>query len=121
MVLSSVQGTDVAQIAKVTFTSPDRVREVINNFNEDGFESLYAKYAGGRPPTFTLPQRQQIKKIALSRKRWRCLFVDEIDQVVAADKASSWGTADNYNYSHPFPAIDEVTIAIIPGAGLQAS
>ena len=54
-------------IAKVTFTSPDRVREVINNFNDDGFESLYPKYAGGRPPTFTLPQRQAIKKIALSR------------------------------------------------------
>jgi hypothetical protein len=67
MVLLSVQGMDVARIAKVTFTSPDRVREVVNNFNEDGFESLYPKYAGGRPPTFTLPQRQQIKKIALSR------------------------------------------------------
>ena len=67
MVLLSVQGMDVAGIAKVTFTSPDRVREVINNFNDDGFESLYPKYAGGRPPTFTLPQRQEIKKIALSR------------------------------------------------------
>jgi transposase len=67
MVLLSVQGMDVGQIAKVTFTSADRVREVINNFNEDGFDSLYPKYAGGRPPTFTLPQRQQIKKIALSR------------------------------------------------------
>jgi transposase len=67
MVLLSVQGMDVAGIAKVTFTSSDRVREVINNFNEDGFGSLYPKYAGGRPPTFTLPQRQQIKKIALSR------------------------------------------------------
>ena len=58
MVLLSVQGMDVAGIAKVTFTSPDRVREVINNFNEDGFESLYPRYSGGRPPTFTLPQRQ---------------------------------------------------------------
>src|ERR1700760_1724378 len=67
MVLLSVQGMDVAGIAKVTFTSPDRVREVINNFNDDGFDSLYPKYAGGRPPTFTLPQRKQIKKIALSR------------------------------------------------------
>jgi transposase len=43
------------------------VREVINNFNDDGFESLYPKYAGGRPPTFTLPQRHEIKKSALSR------------------------------------------------------
>src|ERR1700760_2894414 len=67
MVLLSVEGMDVAGIAKVTFTSPDRVREVINNFNDDGFDSLYPKYAGGRPPTFTLPQRKQIKKIALSR------------------------------------------------------
>ena len=67
MVLLSVQGMDVTGIAKVTFTSPDRVREVINNFNDDGFDSLYPKYGGGRPPTFTLPQRQQIKKIALSR------------------------------------------------------
>ena len=69
MVLLSVQGMDVAGIAKVTFTSPDRVREVINNFNADGFDSLYPRYAGGRPPTFTLPQRQAIKKIALSAAR----------------------------------------------------
>lgn len=67
MVLLSAQGMDVAGIAKVTFTSPDRVREVLNNWNGDGFDSLYPKYAGGRPPTFTLPQRQEIKKIALSR------------------------------------------------------
>jgi hypothetical protein len=32
MVLLSVQGLDVAGIAKVTFTNADRVREVINNF-----------------------------------------------------------------------------------------
>jgi transposase len=67
MVLLSVQGMDVAGIAKVTFTSADRVRAVLNNFNEDGFDSLYPKYAGGRPPTFSLRQRQEIKKIALSR------------------------------------------------------
>ena len=67
MVLLSAQGMDVGQIAKVSFTSPDRVRDVINNFNQDGFDSLYPRYAGGRPPTFTLPQRQQVKKIALSR------------------------------------------------------
>jgi transposase len=67
MVLLSAQGMDVAQIAKVAFTSHDRVREVLHNFNADGFESLYPRYSGGRPPTFTLPQRQQIKRIALSR------------------------------------------------------
>src|ERR671933_1367464 len=67
MVLLSAQGMPVAKIAEVTFTSPDRVRDVIHNFNADGFEALYPRYRGGRPPTFTLPERPQIKKIALSR------------------------------------------------------
>jgi transposase len=67
MVLLSAQGMDVAQIAKVAFTSPDRVRAVLHNFNDDGFDSLVPKYTGGRPPTFTLPERREIKKIALSR------------------------------------------------------
>src|SRR5215207_5295335 len=58
---------DVPAIARIAFTSEDRVREVIHNFNADGFDSLAPKYAGGRPPKFTLPQRHQIKKIALSR------------------------------------------------------
>jgi transposase len=44
-----------------------RRRAVIHNFNEDGFDSLAPKYAGGRPPTFTLPQRRGIKKVALGR------------------------------------------------------
>jgi hypothetical protein len=57
MVLLSAQGMDVAQIAQVAFTSPDRVRAVLHNFNDDGFDSLVPKYAGGRPPTFTLPER----------------------------------------------------------------
>ena len=67
MVLLSAQGMDVAQIAKVAFTSADRVREVVNNFNDDGFDSLYPRYAGGRPPKFSLPQRREVKKVALSR------------------------------------------------------
>jgi transposase len=40
---------------------------VIHNFNADGFESSAPKYSGGRPPTFTLPQRREMKKNALSR------------------------------------------------------
>jgi hypothetical protein len=67
MVLLSAQGVDVAQIGEVAFTSLDRVRGVISNFNGDGFDSLYPRYAGGRPLTFALPQRHQIKKAALSR------------------------------------------------------
>jgi len=57
----------VPAIAKVAFTSEDRVRDVIQNFNADGFGSLYPRYKGGRPPKFTLAQRREIKKIAKSR------------------------------------------------------
>ena len=67
MVLLSAQGMDVPAIAKVAFTSEDRVRDVIRNFNADGFSSLYPKYRGGLPPKFTLPQRREIKKIAKSK------------------------------------------------------
>ncbi|WP_433414009.1 IS630 family transposase [Microtetraspora malaysiensis] len=67
MVLLSAQGMPVAKIAQVAFTSEDRVRDVIHNFNADGFDSLYPKYKGGRAPTFTLPQRREIKKIAKSK------------------------------------------------------
>ncbi|MCX5152397.1 helix-turn-helix domain-containing protein, partial [Streptomyces sp. NBC_00320] len=67
MVLLSAQSMPVAKIAEVTFTSADRVRDVIHNFNSDGFDSLYPKYKGGRPRTFTLPERREIKKIAKSK------------------------------------------------------
>ncbi len=55
-----------ARIAEVVFSDPDTVREVIHNFNRDGFDALYPRYRGGRPRTFTLPERQQIKRIALA-------------------------------------------------------
>jgi transposase len=67
MVLLSAQGMSVAKIAEVTFTSPDRVHDVIHNFNADGFDALYPKYRGGRPRTFTFPERREIKKIAKSK------------------------------------------------------
>jgi transposase len=66
IVLWSAQAMDVPAIARIAFTSEDRVREVIHNFNADGFDSLAPKYAGGRPAKFTLPERREIKKIALS-------------------------------------------------------
>ena len=75
MVLLSAQGMDVAAIAEVTFTSPDRVRDVLHNFNADGFDSLRPKYAGGRPPKFDLEQRAEIKKVALAAGRpWAAIL-----------------------------------------------
>jgi transposase len=67
MVLLSAQGMAVAAIAKVAFTSEDRVRDVIRNFNADGFDSLYPRYGGGHPPKFTLAERREIKKVARSK------------------------------------------------------
>lgn len=64
MVLLSAQGMDVPAIAKVAFTSEDRVRDVIRNFDADGFGSLYPRYKGGLLLKFTLPQRREIKKVA---------------------------------------------------------
>jgi len=68
---------------------------------------LLGYQTGGQTSTGTLP--------ADPRHRWRCLFVDEVERVLPVGPAGPWGTADNYNSSHPFPAIDEVTVAI-PGA-----
>jgi transposase len=67
MVLLSAQGMSAAGIARVAFTSEDRFRDVIRNFNADGYSSLYPKYRGGHPPKFTLGQRREIKKITKSR------------------------------------------------------
>lgn len=52
MVLLSAQGTDMPAIAQVPFTSADRIRDMIKNFSNDGFDSLRHKYAVGRPPKF---------------------------------------------------------------------
>lgn len=65
MVLLSARGMDVASIAQVAFTSLDRVRDVLHNFNDDGFDSLHPHYAGGRPVKFTDAQRDEIHGIAV--------------------------------------------------------
>ncbi len=67
VVLLSAQGIDVPEIAKVAFASGDRVRDVIRNFNADGFDSLYPRYKGNYPLKFTLGQRREIKKLAKSK------------------------------------------------------
>src|SRR6202163_871172 len=66
IVLLAAQRMPPPKIAEVVFTDPDTVRDVIHNFNRDGFDALYPRYRGGRPRRFTLPERQEIKRIALS-------------------------------------------------------
>ena len=66
IVLLAAQRMPAPRIAEVVFTDPDTVRDVIHNFNRDGFEALYPRYRGGRPRRFSLPQRQAIKRVALA-------------------------------------------------------
>jgi hypothetical protein len=69
-----------------------------------GKAMLLAYQTGGQTSSGTLPPDP--------RQRWRCLYLDQIDQVQPADPASAWHTGENYNPAHPFPAIDTVTIAL---------
>jgi Winged helix-turn helix len=62
MVLLAAQAMPVGQIARVTFTSEDRVRDVLHNGNADGFDSLYPRYRGGRPPRFTLASASRSRR-----------------------------------------------------------
>jgi hypothetical protein len=68
----------------------------------------------GRPMVLGYQTGGQTSTGALNadpHKRWRCLYVDEIDHVAIADPPSQWQSADNYNPAHPFAAIDQVAIA----------
>jgi transposase len=94
MVLLSAQGMPVAKIAEATFTSADRVRDVIHNFNTDGLDSLYPKYKGGRPRTFTLPERREIKKIAKSGLR---MLLRE--EGVSFQRLKTWKTSRDPDYA----------------------
>ena len=88
----------VSKIAVVTFTSPDRARDVIHNFNADGFASLYPRYKGGRPRTFTLPERREIKKVAKSRPVEHGLPFSTWSLANLADFLVAEGVADDISH-----------------------
>ncbi len=69
VVLASAGGNDVAAIARLVHTSPDRVREMIHSFNDKGMRALDPQWAGGRPRRITTEQRQLIIKTATKRPR----------------------------------------------------
>lgn len=69
VVLASAGGNDVAVIADLVQTSPDRVREMIHRFNEMGMDSLDPQWAGGRPRRITTTEREFIVKTAAKRPR----------------------------------------------------
>jgi transposase len=69
VVLASAGGNDVAVIARLVATSPDRVWEMIHRFNELGMRSLDPRWAGGRPRQITTTDRELIVKTATCRPR----------------------------------------------------
>ncbi len=69
VVLASAGGNDVAAIARLVQTSPDRVREMIHSFNDKGMRALDPQWAGGRPRRITTEERQLIIKTATKRPR----------------------------------------------------
>ena len=119
MVLLSAQGMDVAGIAKVTFTSPDRVRDVIHNFDRDGFDSLAPRYAGGRPPRFTLPQRQEIKKVALARPQDHGLPFSTWSLAKLADYLVAEGVVEDISHEGLRLLLREEGVSFPSGEDLQ--
>ena len=67
VVLASASGNDVATIARLVQTSPDRVREMIHRFNDLGMRSLDPQWAGGRPRRITTNDRALIVETAKTR------------------------------------------------------
>ena len=54
MMLLSAEGTDVPGVARDAFSSDDHVRDVIHNFNTDGFDSL-KKVSKTKPTKYARP------------------------------------------------------------------
>lgn len=67
VILQSVQGFKVPEIARSQFYSEKQVRAIIKGFNKEGFSSLKSKYRGGCPPKFDRETRLNIVDTAMSR------------------------------------------------------
>ena len=67
VVLASAGNNTVPVIARLVQTSPDRVREVIHNFNKMGLACLDPRWAGGRPRQITSTDESFIVETARTR------------------------------------------------------
>jgi len=71
---------------------------------KNGRAMLLAYQTSGDATTPALP--------ASPAGQWRCFYLDQIEQIDAADPTSKWHTADTYNPDHPFNSIDYLAIAV---------
>jgi transposase len=67
ILLASASGMSARQIAQAVQSDESHVRGVIHEFNQEGFESLFPNWRGGRPRRITAEQRQQIVAVAGAR------------------------------------------------------
>ncbi len=72
---------------------------MIHNFNTDGFDSLYPKFKGGRPRTFNLLERREIKKIAKSKPTEHDLPFSTWSLTKLADFLVAEGVVDDVSHS----------------------
>jgi len=93
VVLASAGGNDVATIARLVQTSPDRVREMIHRFNDLGMRSLDPQWAGGRPRQITTTDRELIVETAKARpEKLGCPFTHWSIRKLAGYLATKKGT-----------------------------
>ena len=64
ILLASMVGNSVPQIAAMWMTDESHVRRVIHDFNQRGMASLDPDYRGGRPRRITCEQRRQAVAVA---------------------------------------------------------
>ena len=92
---------------------------MIHNFNADGFESLYPKYKGGRPKTFTLPERREIEKIAKSKPTEHDLPFSTWSLTKLADFLVAEGVVDNISHEGLRILLREEGVPVRLGAGVE--
>lgn len=109
IVLLAAQGMSPARISEVVFTDPDTAREVIHNFNRDGFDALYPRYAGGRrdivaliPSTSEGPRRRLSPAAPIPRVTASCICCGAI---LGSTRSATRGlsTAEWRRWAQPHP------------------
>ncbi|MGI8807474.1 MAG: WYL domain-containing protein [Acidimicrobiales bacterium] len=69
-------------------------------------------WKNGRALLLAYQSAGPIQNGAEPRQGWRNLFVDDISDATLADAATAWESAENYNASHPFHVIDQLSVAV---------
>ncbi|CAG7647070.1 hypothetical protein PAESOLCIP111_05300 [Paenibacillus solanacearum] len=64
LILASAQKMKIPEISRLYHISGEHIRKTIHRFNAEGMDSLKPNYGGGRPPTFTVKQREAIIDLA---------------------------------------------------------